>query len=232
MKEDLSESEEEYLEALYKRSRDGERIKVSEVAEDIDVREPSAVQMLRKLEDKGLLDYEKYSGLTLTEEGKREGMRVTRRHRLAERLLSDVLNRDLSQVHEEACRLEHSLADETADEISRFLENPKTCPHGHPIPEEEADYEEEDLLSLSEGKEGEEYEVVSIPEREEDIKRLLPLAVLPGSKGKLEDKSSVGAMMVRKGQDKLALSRDIGSKIMVRPYGKRRRRRHRDRSGG
>ncbi len=229
MEKELSESEEEYLEALYKLSRNNDEIKVGKLAEELEIRKSSAVEMLKKLENKELVNYKKYSGVKLTEIGEKEGLRVTRRHRLAERLLSDVLNRDLSEVHEEACRLEHSIADETADEIARFLENPDTCPHGYPIPKEEMeDLENEDnILKLTKGEEGEDYEVVSIPEDEDDVQRLLPLGVLPGSKIILEDKSSVGAIMVRKGSDKLALSRKIGSKIRVRPYERKRRTRKR-----
>jgi len=156
-------------------------------------------------------------------------MRVTRRHRLAERLLTDVLNRDLPLVHEEACKLEHSIADGTADEIARVLQNPETCPHGHPIPEERTEVGEGELISLAEGEEGKEYRVVSVPEAEEDVQRLLPLAILPGAKVKLVDKPSLSAVMIKRGGDKLALGREIASKIKVKPYerGKRRRRRGR-----
>lgn len=229
---DLSESEEEYLEALYRLGGGKGQIKVGELARELDVKEPSVVEMLGKLKDKGLVDYEKYSGAGLTEEGEEVGRRVTRRHRLAERLLSDVLDRDLSQVHEEACRLEHSLADETADEIAKVLEDPETCPHGHPIPEGEGALEQEDVMRLTEGSEGHRYEVVSIPEDKEDVRRLLPLAVLPGSKIELTEKTPFSALMIRKGRDKLALSQNLASKIMVRPYGERRRRRRRGRTGG
>lgn len=227
---DLSESEEEYLEALYKLDGRKNRVKIGELAENLGVKEPSVVEMLRKLEGKGFVDYESYSGVKLTEEGEGEGMRVTRRHRLAERLLTDVLNRDLPLVHEEACKLEHSIADETADEIARVLQNPETCPHGYPIPEEKTELKEGELISLAEGEEGREYRVVSIPEEEEDVQRLLPLAVLPGAKVELVDKPSFSAVMIKRGGDKLALSREIASQIEVRPYEGRKRRRRRGRA--
>lgn len=227
---ELSESEEEYLEALYRLGGHERQVKVGELAKELKVKEPSVVEMLRKLDNKKLVDYESYAGASLSEKGEDEGRRVTRRHRLAERLLSDVLNRDLPRIHEEACKLEHSMADETADEIARVLKNPETCPHGHPIPEKKSEPKSEDLIKLTEGEKGEDYRVVSIPEEKEDVQRLLPLAILPGAKIRIDEKPSFSAIMVSRAGDKVALSRDIASEIEVRPYGKRKRRRHRDRS--
>lgn len=226
----LTESEEEYLEAIYRLKGYDRQVKVSELAKNLDVTEPSVVEMLKKLENKGFLDYERYAGVKLTEKGVEEGMRVIRRHRLAERLLCDVLDRDISQVHEEACRLEHSVANETADEIARVLDGPTTCPHGNPIPDGEP-VMDEDAIKLTEGEEGEEYIVLSIPEEREDIQRLLPLAILPGSEIELAEKPSLSALMIKRGEDRLALGRDIASKIMVKPCEKRKRYRHRARAG-
>lgn len=227
---ELSESEEEYLEALYKLNGRGGQVRVGKLAEELQVKEPSVVEMLKKLEKKNLVDYERYSGAKLTDRGKEEGMSVTRKHRLAERLLSDVLDLELPEIHDEACKLEHSIGNDTADKIARVLENPETCPHGYPIPEEEKE-EDENLIELTEGEEGEEYRVITIPEKREDIQRLIPLAILPGSKIELADKPPFSALMVERGGDKLALSRDLASKIMVKPHGRRKRRRHRSGSG-
>lgn len=227
----LSESEEEYLEALYRLNGNDDRVRVKKLAEGLEVRESSVVEMLKKLDKKKLVKYRKYKGAKLTDGGKEAGMKITRKHMLAERLLSDVLNRDLPDIHEEACKLEHSLADETADEIEKVLKNPKTCPHGNPIPEKNPE-SEEDSLKLSEAEEGETYEVITIPEEKEDIQRLLPLCVLPGAKIELTDKPSFSAIMVSRGDDTLALSREIASKIKVRPYEQRKRHRHHGRASG
>ncbi|MFP4006214.1 MAG: DtxR family transcriptional regulator [Candidatus Hadarchaeia archaeon] len=227
----LSESEEEYLESLYKLTRKRERVRVSDLAEDLDLSQPSVVEMLKKLERKDLVKYEKSLGCELTEKGEKIGMGVSRRHRLAERLLTDMLNRDLSQVHDEACKLEHSLEDKTADEIARVLGDPNTCPHGRPIPERGEERSEEDMIKLSEGDEGKEYNVVAIPEESEHVQRLLPLAILPGTNIELTENPSSGALMIRRGSDKLALSRNIASEIEVRECGRGEGRRHRRRIG-
>lgn len=227
---ELSESEEEYLESLYKLSTEKSRVRVGELAKNLGIKEPSVVEMLKKLEKKGLVEYESYSGTELTEKGEELGRGVTRRHRLAERLLCDVLGRELPSVHEEACKLEHSISDETAEEISRVLEEPKTCPHGNPIPKSELNSEYKELIKLTEGQEGKKYEVKKIPEEKEDIQRLLPLCVLPGTEIELLENPSFSALMVKRGEDKLALSRGIASKIMVRGVEKEKHR-HRHRTG-
>ncbi|MFB6217251.1 MAG: metal-dependent transcriptional regulator, partial [Candidatus Aenigmatarchaeota archaeon] len=138
--------------------------------------------------------------------------------------------RDLSEVHEEACKMEHSIADETADKIAKFLKQPKTCPHGHPVPDEDSDIEEDNLLKLSECEKGQEYEVVTVPEDREDVERLLPLGILPGAEIKLVEDPSFSALIIEKGDDRVTLSEGIASKTLVRPC-ERRRRRHRGRSG-
>ncbi len=230
MSKNLSESEEEYLESLYRLSGGKERVRVGKLAKDLKIKEPSVVGMLKKLDRKNLVDYKSYTGASLTKKGEETGMRVTRRHRLAERLLCDVLGRDLPSIHEEACKLEHSITDETANEISRVLENPRTCPHGQPIPTPEEE-DRGELIKLTEGEEGEKYKVRTIPEEKEDIQRLLPLGILPGTEIELVDNPSFSALMIKRGGDKLALSRGIASKIMVEKYGKRKHR-YRYRSGG
>lgn len=226
----LSESEEEYLESLYRLGGKEKQVRVGKLAKDLGVKEPSVVEMLKKLESKNFLKYESYAGAKLTEKGENEGMQVTRKHRLAERLLSDVLDRELPKIHEEACKLEHSIEDDTADAIAKVLGNPETCPHGRPIPGKNSETKQEDFMKLSEGEEGEEYEVVSIPEEEENIKRLLPLAILPGSKVKITERPRLSALMIKRGNDTLALSQDIASEIKVKPHGKKRKRRHHGRS--
>lgn len=232
---ELSESEEEYLEALYRHRGKKEKVRTGVLSKDLGVKEPSVVEMLKKLDKKELVNYEKYSGATLTEKGENKSFQVLRKHRLAERLLCDVLDRDLPDVHEEACRLEHSLEDVTADKIENVLKNPKTCPHGNPIPRKNNDEEEVDLKKLSklsECKPDEKCQVVTIPEKREYIRKLLSLGILPGSKVEITENPSVGALMIQRNGDKLALSREIASKIKVKSHEKRKRRRHRNRSGG
>ena len=123
-----SESVEEYLEAIYSFNERGELAKTTELAKRLKVAPPSVTQMLKKLADEGLVDYEPYRGAALTGRGVAHAQRVVRKHRLLERFLHNFLGLGREKVHEEACRMEHSLSDEAAAALCKALDKPETCP--------------------------------------------------------------------------------------------------------
>jgi len=211
----LSSSEEEYLEAIYRRQTEaGEQAKVKDLAKSLGVKEPSVVQMLNKLRNRGLVTYDR-SGAMLTERGRDQAFKVVRRHKLAERLLCDVFGHELPGVHEHACELEHVLDDELTERIDAMLKKPATCPHGGAIPrtkDNSIHREGQSLVNLECGESG---TVVTIPEERETVERLLALNILPGSRVKVVGKLPRGAVIVQCGKTEVALSREIASRIMV-----------------
>jgi DtxR family Mn-dependent transcriptional regulator len=110
----------------------------------------SITNTIEHLEKHGLVEHEPYRGVRLTAKGERLALEILRRHRLAERLLTDVLHADWSDVHEDACRLEHALSKETTMLLEKHLGYPKFCPHGNPIPNENGMIEEEECRQLTE----------------------------------------------------------------------------------
>lgn len=130
-----TEQAEEYLELLYKLTKNGEPAKTTEIARELGLAPASVTEMLQRLAKRGYVKYEPYKGAFLTKKGLREGRRMTRRHRLLERFLHDVLKIGKDKVHEEACRLEHAISSETEDAICRHLKHPSECPDdGSEIP--------------------------------------------------------------------------------------------------
>lgn len=131
----LSDVMEDYLKAIYhlERGRDG-RIKTSEIAEQLDVTSPTVTSMVEKLEDRGLIDREKYQGVTLTDEGETVALEVIRHHRLLEAYLTEHLDYDWAEVHEEADRLEHHISESFEQRVAAALDDPHVDPHGSPIP--------------------------------------------------------------------------------------------------
>jgi DtxR family Mn-dependent transcriptional regulator len=222
-------AEDEYVEAIYARHERGQkRIRASEIRSDLKVKGSSVTQMLKKLEKKGLVHYDLYGGVELTRKGRSHGLLIKRRHRLAERLLKDVLGYDLASVHDEACKLEHVLNDEVADKISRIIGDVKTCPHGNPIPSKQGEAGKLEAVSLIDIEEGEECTIQAIPEDKEDVQRLIPFNILPGASVKVVEKTPFGTIMVQScGGTQLALSSDIASKILVKPHGEEKRHGHR-----
>lgn len=129
------DSVEEYLEAIYNINEKGKLAKNTELAEKLKVSPPSVTQMIKRLAEEGLVEYEPYKGATLTGKGVALAQKVVRKHRLLERFLHDLLGLKRNKVHEEACRLEHSLSDEAAAALCKVLDKPETCPDDeNPIP--------------------------------------------------------------------------------------------------
>jgi DtxR family Mn-dependent transcriptional regulator len=129
----VSENVEEYLELLYVFEESGTNLaRISSISKELGISPPSAVQMLRKLEGKGLVDYKKREGVQLTERGRMLGKRIIRNHRLVETLMKKTLNKNVDETV--VCGLEHHMSEEFADAICTLLEHPRNCPHGNNIP--------------------------------------------------------------------------------------------------
>jgi DtxR family Mn-dependent transcriptional regulator len=95
--------------------------------------------MLRRLRELGMISYRRYRAIALTEDGRRRAHDLIRRHRLAERLLTDVLRVPLDEAHQEACRLEHAVSPRLEQRMADALGSPESCPHGHPMDLDAAD---------------------------------------------------------------------------------------------
>jgi len=122
------EFREEYLEAVYDLTEGGGSAKTLDIARKLKVKSGSVSEMLRKLSCDGYVDYNPYKGAVLTPKGMAAATKLKRKHRLLERFLYDVLHLRKDRVHEEACRMEHSLSDKVADALDRALGHPKRCP--------------------------------------------------------------------------------------------------------
>lgn len=131
----LTQSEENYLKAIFTLSQDTEgAISTNDLAEKMLTKASSVTDMLKKLCEKELLEYQKYQGCELTSEGKSHALAIIRKHRLWETFLVDKLSFGWDEVHEIAEQLEHIQSTELTDRLDEFLGFPKVDPHGEPIP--------------------------------------------------------------------------------------------------
>lgn len=132
----LSISEENYLKAIYS-LQEGEENTVSTnaVADRVDSKASSVTDMLRRLSEKQLVDYVKYRGVQLTDQGTEIALRIIRKHRLWEVFLVEKLHFGWDEVHEIAEQLEHIQSVQLTDKLEEFLGYPKFDPHGDPIPD-------------------------------------------------------------------------------------------------
>jgi len=150
METELSYEAEEYIEAIYRLQKRSGAAKTNELAEELHVVPGSITNTIEHLEKHSLVEHEPYRGVKLTPKGEQMALDILRRHRLAERLLTDVLHAEWSDVHESACKLEHALTKEVVALLEKRLGNPKSCPHGNPIPTEHGEVEEEASYPLTE----------------------------------------------------------------------------------
>lgn len=125
---------EEYLESIYKLHSRGLRVIAARVAEDLGVSAPTVTEMLRRMRKEGLVVMGPGREVDLTLAGRDAAEVMIRRHRLSERLLTDLLGVPWSQAHDEACKFEHVISADVEAGLARALDYPTTCPHGNPIP--------------------------------------------------------------------------------------------------
>lgn len=142
---------EEYLSAIHDLEEDNVEVIQARLAERLGHAAPTVHEMVKRLRQLNYVEVD-YRTIRLTEEGLRQARSVVRKHRLAERLLTDVIGLAWHKAHLEAARWEHVISDEVADHLQVILHNPSTCPHGNPIPGAvQDDRLLVPLISLSEG---------------------------------------------------------------------------------
>ncbi|MFT5860426.1 MAG: DtxR family Mn-dependent transcriptional regulator [Flavobacteriaceae bacterium] len=138
----LSFTEENYLKALIELTifeADSPEVGVNKLAGSMSVKPATVSDMVRKLKEKALVNYEKYGKVSLTPEGKMLGMMVIRRHRLWETFLTSKLDFSWDEVHDIAEELEHIHSTKLINKLDEFLEYPKFDPHGDAIPNEDGE---------------------------------------------------------------------------------------------
>jgi DtxR family transcriptional regulator, Mn-dependent transcriptional regulator len=131
---ELIDTTEMYLRTVYELEEEGVVPLRARIAERLGQSGPTVSQTVARMERDGLLHVAGDRHLQLTEQGRREAVSVMRKHRLAERLLADVIGLDWEDVHIEACRWEHVMSEAVERRIVTLLDRPDVCPHGNPIP--------------------------------------------------------------------------------------------------
>ncbi len=127
-----SEHVEMYLKAIWYIRERGEDVKVSSIAKLLNVKQPSVVQMLRKLDEANLVEYSKGNMVRMTSEGERIGKQMIRNTRLLEVLMRDSLKIEIDE--EMVCGIEHHMKQIFTDALCTLLKHPRKCPHDHRIP--------------------------------------------------------------------------------------------------
>jgi DtxR family Mn-dependent transcriptional regulator len=188
---------EEYCECIFELKEDDVEVIQARIADRLQVSRPAVSEMIRRLESELLISH--IGGtITLTDTGLVLAQRVVRRHRLAERFLTDLLGLSWADAHHEAGRWEHVMSDAVEAAMDRVLGSPTTCPHGNPIPG--SSYLVPESTPLSSIAVGQRFIVNRIPEELEFTPGLLDFleasSILPGRSGVLTATSPDGTVTV------------------------------------
>jgi len=144
-----SQSKEDFLKAVYVLQQSSERVSTNALADALNIAAPSVTDMARRMEVDGMVEYQKYRGVRLTEKGERHALHVLRRHRLLELYLVNELGYELQEVHKEAEDLEHAVSDRFVEAIATKLGHPSVDPHGDPIPTADGVITQRNLVALT-----------------------------------------------------------------------------------
>ena len=144
-------AEENYLKAILSLSiQSGELVSTNEIASEINTSAASVSDMLKKLQEKDLIIYTKYKGVSLNKKGEKIAVNILRKHRLWETFLVRKLDFNWDEVHDVAEQLEHIKSERLMDKLDSFLNFPKFDPHGEVIPTKDGEIPKTDRISLSE----------------------------------------------------------------------------------
>ena len=217
----VSHQAEEYLEAIYRLEDKVGYARTMDLSRELGVVPGSVTNTIEGLERKGLVIHEPYKGVTLTDDGRKIASGILRRHRLAERLLTDILHLDWSEVHDPACELEHALSPQILKALEKALGHPKSCPHGNPIPTNCGGTFEDETVALSELDAKTCGVIVKITEEKtETLKHLARLNLMPGEQVEVETKTvASGFLIVRVGNEHVQIDNGIASIIFVKTNG-------------
>jgi DtxR family Mn-dependent transcriptional regulator len=209
---------EEYLEAIYKLEEKYGVARTSDLVSSLKVAPGTVTNTIERLEKESYITHEPYKGVKLTSKGLGIAIQVVRRHRLSERLLTDILHMEWDKVHEAACQLEHGITNEIIKPLEKALKHPKTCPHGNPIPTKCGGIIEEKSQPLTKLREKEQGIIVKITEEKSDLLHYLDtLGLRPGVKVEILEKAPFdGPTTLKVDGVSHALSPEMASIIQVR----------------
>lgn len=213
----FAESTEEYLEAVYRLEREGPGVTTSGLASELGVAPASVSGMLKKLAGEGYLEHVARGEVKLTRAGLEIAVRVVRRHRLAERLLTDVLGMPWDQVQHEACMLEHAISENVEARLVAILGDPKVCPHGLPIPPKDLSEPAREGVPLAQMEIGASAVVHGVTEEVPEMLRYLgDVGLRPGANVRVHAKAPLGGpMTVEVEKRKHAISLELARMVLV-----------------
>ena len=212
-------AEEDYLKAIWAISLNtNEKASTNAIADEISTSAASVSDMLRKLQEKELIKYEKYKGVELSEKGNKLATSIIRKHRLWETFLVNKLDFNWGEVHDVAEQLEHIKSVELVDRLDSFLGFPKFDPHGEPIPTKDGDIPTTNTIPLNELQAGTKGKVMGVTLDEKSfLDYLTKLNISIGTKIELLEKISFDqSLSVKIENTNQHISNDVAKHLLIK----------------
>ena len=220
--EPLTAPVEDYLKAIYTIGKGTGAAATNDIAQRLALAPASVSGMVRRLADQGLLAYERYHGVKLTETGRRAALRTLRRHRVIEAYLAQALGYPWDRVHAEAERLEHAASDEVVDRMAATMGEPKVDPHGAPIPTRDGAVDETEYTSLADLAVDVPGVVVRVTDEDPAMLRYLAeLSVVPGKRVTVKSRAPYGGpITLAVGRQEISVGPALAAHVMTAPVAK------------
>ena len=209
---------EEYLTTIYELAEDGITVIQARLAERLGYSAPTVWEMVKRLGADGYLTV---SGreISLTDAGRALAEGVVRKHRLAERLLTDVIGLPWHKAHLEAGRWEHVISDEVEERLRIILDDPNTCPHGNPIPGTQRAASKVPQFALSQAAVGDQIRLERVTETveidDQAMEYLAQISFITGSVGRVSTKAPDGTMSILIGESTVAVGAELSTNLYV-----------------
>ena len=207
---------EEYCECIFELREDNLDVIQARIADRLRVSRPSVSEMIKRLTEEGLIAVAG-GHITLTDSGEELAQRVVRRHRLAERFMTDILGLSWALAHREAGRWEHVMSDAVEEAMRQKLGNPTTCPHGNPIPG--SGYTPPPAVALAQVTMGQKFTVSRIPEELEFSPGMLEFLentnLMPGLSGEVTSTNAKGDMTLSVDGQNIVVEKFATERILV-----------------
>jgi DtxR family Mn-dependent transcriptional regulator len=217
--EPLTAPVEDYLKAIYTIGKGTGAAATNDIAQRLALAPASVSGMVRRLADQGLLAYERYHGVKLTETGRRAALRTLRRHRVIEAYLAQALGYPWDRVHAEAERLEHAVSDELVDRMAATMGEPEVDPHGAPIPTRDGSVDETEHTSLADLAVGVPGVVVRVADEDPAMLRYLAeLSIVPGKRVTVKSRAPFGGpITLATGRQEIPVGPALAAHVLTAP---------------
>ncbi len=216
----ISATEENYIKSIYHLSAGHQHpVLTSEIAGLMDTSSASVTDMIKRLAEKSLIEYERYKGVRITRKGERVALGIIRRHRLWEVFLTDILKFRWDEVHEMAEELEHVSSDELVSRLDAYLGYPRVDPHGDPIPDIHGKLQQSGDPNLSEAVPGTHYAISGVLDHSSGFLQFLQKkGLMPGVLFMVMERDDFDRSMLLQFEDNTNtfISHEIAKNILIK----------------